>query len=92
MLLSACSYYPHYGPAGTARRRPRPDSARAWPNPAISLFFTFPCFLSAGPGPGPARRIAGADNDAPESGQSAHCQNAIQFEARSKRRFEALAA
>ena len=41
MLLSACSYYPHYGPAGTVRRRPRPDSARAWPAPAFSLLFLF---------------------------------------------------
>ena len=45
MLSNGYSYCPHYGPAGIARRRPRPDSARAWPAPAISLFFLF-CALS----------------------------------------------
>ena len=44
------------------------------------------------PGSGSARCIAGADNAAPESGWLAHGQNAIQFEARGGRRFEALAA
>ena len=44
MLLNGYSYCPHHGPAGIARRRPRPDSARAWPNPAISLFFLFCAF------------------------------------------------
>ena len=45
MLLSGYSYYPHHGPVGTVRRGLRPDSARAWPNPAISLFFLFRAFF-----------------------------------------------
>ena len=45
MLSNGCSYFPHYGPAGIARRRLGPDSARSWPNPAISLFFLFRAFF-----------------------------------------------
>ena len=51
MLLSVCFYYPHYGPTGIARRRPRPDSARVWPNPVISLFFFFRAFSPPAPAP-----------------------------------------
>ena len=46
MLLSVCFYYPHHGSAGIARRGLRPDSARAWPDPVISLFFLFRAFFS----------------------------------------------
>ena len=49
MLSNGYSYYPHYGPAGIARRRPRPDSARSWPAPAVSLFFLFRAFSPPAP-------------------------------------------
>ena len=44
MLLNGYSYSPHHGAAGIARRRPGPDSACLWPNPAISFFFLFHAF------------------------------------------------
>ena len=49
MLSKGYSYYPHHGPAGIARRRPRPDSACLWPAPAISLFFLFRAFSPPAP-------------------------------------------
>ena len=49
MLSKGYSYYPHHGPVGMARRWPRPDSARLWPNPAVSLFFLFRAFSPPAP-------------------------------------------
>ena len=51
MLSKGYSYYPHYGPAGIARRRLGSDSARSWPNPAVSLFFLFCAFSPPAPAP-----------------------------------------
>ena len=51
MLSNGYSYYPHHGPAGIARRWPRPDSARLWLAPAISLFFVFCAFSPLTPAP-----------------------------------------
>ena len=66
MLLNGYSYYPHHGPAGIARRGLRPDSARAWPNPAISLFFLFRAFSPRAPrGALPG---GGGNNGLPDSG------------------------
>ena len=56
---------------------------------AKSGHFPFLCFFLS-LGNGPAWFVAGADTSKP--GRSAHRRNAIQFEARGGRRFEALAA
>ena len=57
MLSNGYSYYPHYGPAGIARRVLRPDSARLWPAPAISLFFL--CRVCSLPAPAPRGLLPG---------------------------------
>ena len=68
MLLSVCSYYPHYGPAGIARRGLRPDSARLWPDLAISLFFVFCAFFPPAPTPRGLLPGGGGNNGLHDSG------------------------